>query len=337
MKTFELLDDTSSSIQFQGRWRTHFSIFSLAYNETLTSTSEVGSSFSYDFNGSYIEVYTDPRMEDEADVVFTLDNEQGNRVRMFPDDEPESGMLFSQSLLPGMHTLVVTNFGDSFALDYLRIHSQATISDPSGRDSTPISSTTVRTSSISTLSSTISQPLPTSISSSVVSSKAASQSSTFTISSPSGTATLSTSSQSATSVSNPAPQASDRMGVGAVVGISFVVLAALCATAAIYVFVRRRHRRAQRPRQMSNFESYPTASAENGIRKGIQKNPLNASAFSSEHVLHIRPENQEARGTPSIGSQVATVGGLDLKRPDGLFQFNNQCPYLWHCSSDVYY
>ncbi|KAI0767813.1 hypothetical protein C8Q74DRAFT_1370515 [Fomes fomentarius] len=119
MQTIDVrLDDTDADITYHGKWAKTKSSLNFVHSDTLTSTTTSGSSFSCTFFG-----IPPPKLStfNFQSLTFEIDGHVARYQRAVAAQLEHDVVLWSTALTQGMHTLVVTNFGHSFMLDYIRI------------------------------------------------------------------------------------------------------------------------------------------------------------------------------------------------------------------------
>ncbi|OBZ65296.1 hypothetical protein A0H81_14721 [Grifola frondosa] len=160
-----LVDDSDPRITYAGTWTFNPPPGNMIqYNDTVTLTRELGAAATFSFTGTAISVYgtRGPTGTYTWNATYSID---GGPPWFFADENPLDTQMyrvkfFASSLLPdAQHTLLITNIGDWYWLDYLAVNISDSTPDPNNSSSSilnPPSSSSDPSSVISQASSSFS-------------------------------------------------------------------------------------------------------------------------------------------------------------------------------------
>ncbi|KAI0704116.1 hypothetical protein C8Q76DRAFT_220397 [Earliella scabrosa] len=229
------LDDSDPTIDFQGSWRQ--SISSSSFNGTLTSTSEPGGSFSFQYYGGPVTIYS-TEVTDAVQYRIVIDGGDPSVVNLAPADPPDD-VLFRTVNSLGTHTVEVTNLGSSLAVDHIHFRNADTADISVTSSPTPLPPPSSKATSSTRSSSTSSQS-----NESATRSSSSRDGSEPTISNSQVTTsvslTTSGSSSSTTSTQNHDLSLRGPAAIGMIVGASVAVFLLSCVVALLWFCVRRR-------------------------------------------------------------------------------------------------
>ncbi|OBZ65289.1 hypothetical protein A0H81_14704 [Grifola frondosa] len=135
-----LVDDSDPRITYVGDWMsTSLPRNQDVYNSTMTFTVEAGASASFSFTGTAISIYSVYQPTNATaytvNATYIID---GLFVSSYFTPTPTSAeilvdmLVFTSSPLPdAQHTLLITNYGDLYLLDYLEVAIPDSTSNPS--------------------------------------------------------------------------------------------------------------------------------------------------------------------------------------------------------------
>ncbi|RPD75768.1 hypothetical protein L226DRAFT_533837 [Lentinus tigrinus ALCF2SS1-7] len=148
------IDDAETGLSYSENW-VHHTDSQGDHENTVSETSVVGDTVNLTFTGKWVSVYGDRSPSGTAQSTYAIDGALPflfSEERVFSLKSHNVQFFNSSSLLPGTHTLVVTNIGSSLFIDYFLVGqgddviepqtSSLTQSNPSAQATSILTSTT---------------------------------------------------------------------------------------------------------------------------------------------------------------------------------------------------
>ncbi|RPD60517.1 hypothetical protein L227DRAFT_575125 [Lentinus tigrinus ALCF2SS1-6] len=241
------IDDAETGLSYSENW-VHHTDSQGDHENTVSETSVVGDTVNLTFTGKWVSVYGDRSPSGTAQSTYAIDGALPflfSEERVFSLKSHNVQFFNSSSLLPGTHTLVVTNIGSSLFIDYFLVGQGDDVIEPQTSSLTQSNPSAQATSILTSTTGTVSSTPAASVSAQGAPTPSSSYSTSLASSHSLTVYAAPTASPSSESSSRRSGNLSKGASAGLAVGISVVSLLVIGGIVT-WCYVSRRRRRRDR-------------------------------------------------------------------------------------------